>query len=88
MKNVFKFAYVTLAVAAMAVCCSTDAFAAGSPCQAACTAGADACNANCAPYCTDAGEAAQPGFCGACTGGCDAGAAACNKACVTPTKPS
>jgi hypothetical protein len=86
MKNIFKFAYVTLAVAAMAVCCSTDAFA--SPCNSACNAGQTACNASCASYCSTLGLITVPGACGACTGGCTAGANACNSACPVPVKPA
>jgi len=86
MKNIFKFAYVTLAVAAMAVSCSTNAFAATS-CGGVCAAGAAACNASCASYCTATGLYVTPGFCGVCQGGCTAGANACNGACPVPQKP-
>ncbi len=86
MKNIFKFAYVTVAVVAMAVCFSTPAFAAAT-CAGACAAGKAGCLSGCSGYCSLAGQIALPGYCGACQTGCDSGASACNAACPVPTKP-
>lgn len=90
MKNVFKFAYVTVAVAAMAVCFSTPAFAAATTCAGACAAGKDSCLSTCSFSCSAAGVIAYNGVdvCYACKNACQAGSDACNAACPVPTKPA
>jgi hypothetical protein len=81
MRNIFKFAYVIFAIVAMAVRCSTNAFA------AACAAGQAACMNTCTSYCTISGQLVAPGYCSVCQKGCQAGGNACNAACPVTAKP-